>query len=384
MFIGVPREIMPGEQRVAALPSTVERLVKAGHTVGVETQAGTGALVEDSAFAEAGALVLPDAATLYERADLVLKVKQPYFNSAVGAHEAMMLRPGSVLITFLHPAAPSNHEMIKMLAERGVTSFSMDAIPRTSRAQTMDALTSMSTVTGYKAILLAAQYLARFVPMVGTAIGTLRPATVLVIGAGVVGLQAIATAKRLGAVVKCVDIRAEARDAARSLGASVEGFEVPDELALGPGGYAKALPEEWLEKERESLKPLVAKADIVISSALVPGEVAPVLITEEMVASMARGSVIVDVSVDQGGNCALTVPGEICDRNSVRVVGVQNIPGSVPVDASWLYAHNLLNFVEHLYKNGNIDWNDEIVQATLVTHAGQILHMGARKAMGLV
>ena len=384
MFVGIPKEILPGENRVAALPDTVRKLVEAGYEVGVETGAGHGVFVDDDGYREAGAVVLDGPVSLYDRADVVLKVKQPHLNTVVGEHEAGLLRPGSVLITFLHPAAPSNHDTIRALAERRITSFTMDGVPRTSRAQSMDALTSMSTVTGYKSVLMAAGCLPKFVPMIGTAIGTVKPATFLLVGAGVVGLQSIATAKRLGAIVKCVDIRSEAREAARSLGATVEGFEVPDELALAEGGYAKALPEGWLEKEREVLGPLVAEADVLILSALVPGEVAPVLVTAPMAESMAPGSVIVDVAVDQGGNCALTRPGEAYDHGRVRVMGVQNIPGSVPVHASWLYANNLFNYLGNLFKNGAIDWSDDIVKATLVTHGGEILHAGTRKAMGLL
>jgi len=383
MFIGIPREILPGENRVAALPETVWKLVQAGHEVGVESGAGHGVFVSDDGYREAGAEVIADPSLLYERADVVLKVKQPCFDSTVGKHEAALLRSGSVLITFLHPAAPSNHAMIRTLAERRITSFTMDGVPRTSRAQGMDALTSMSTVTGYKSVLMAADALPKFVPMIGTAIGTVKPARFLFVGAGVVGLQGIATAKRLGAVVKCVDIRPEARGAARSLGAAVEGFEVSEDLALAAGGYAKALPEDWLEKEREALRPLVSEADAVILSALVPGEVAPILMTAPTVESMEPGAVVVDVAIDQGGNCALTRPGEVYEHNRVTIIGVQNIPGSMSVHASWLYANNILNYLSSLLKNGAIDWNDDVVRATLVTHDGEIVHAGARKAMGL-
>jgi len=293
------------------------------------------------------------------------------------------LKPGSVLVTFLHPAAPSNHGLVKTLAERNITSFTMDGIPRTSRAQRMDALTSMSTVTGYKSVLMASNYLGKFVPMIGTAIGTVKPAKFLMVGAGVVGLQAIATAKRLGAAVSCIDIRPEAREAARSLGATVEGFDVPEELALGEGGYAKALTPDWLSKERQLLQSLLPAADVVILSALVPGEVAPLLLDQSMVESMSPGSVIVDVAIDQGGNCALSQAGEVAAHGQVNIIGVQNIPGSMPVHASWLYANNLLHYVNNMFKNGGIDWDDDIVRATLVTHQGQIVHAGARKAMGL-
>lgn len=385
MLVGVPQEILAGEQRVAATPDTVLRLKELGYQVAVQAGAGQGIYADDSYYERAGARIVKDAPTLFQQADMVLKVKQPAFNSAVGAHEADLLRPGSMLITFLHPAAPGNHDMVRTLADRHITSFSMDAIPRTPRAQVMDALTSMSTITGYRSVLLAAELLPRFVPLIGTAIGVVKPAKVLVVGTGVVGLQAVATARRLGAAVSAVDIREAARDEAKSLGATVEGFDVPQQLAMGPGGYALALPESWLETERAALRPLVEAADIVILSALVPGEVAPALITRLMVDAMKPGSVIVDVSIDQGGNCEVTEPGKTVPCNGTKIVGVQNIPGSMPVDASWLYSTNVLNYVENLCKKapGCIDWDDDIVAESVVTRDGQVVHAGARKAMQL-
>jgi H+-translocating NAD(P) transhydrogenase subunit alpha len=320
---------------------------------------------------------------VFGRADLVLKVKQPAFNQELNAHEAELLKPNSVLVTFLHPAAPDNHEMIRMLAQRDITAFSMDAIPRTPRAQVMDALTSMSTVTGYRAVLMAAELLPRFVPLIGTAIGVVKPAKFLVIGTGVVGLQSVATARRLGGSVSAVDIREAAREEAQSLGAAVAGYPVPDEVALGEGGYARALTEEWLEDERRSLTPLLGETDVLILSALVPGEIAPTLLTPEMVQLMRPGSVIVDVSIDQGGNCTLTKAGDTIVWNDISVVGVQNIPGSMPVDASWLYSQNILKYVENLCKHSpaEIDWSDDIVSASVVTRQGEIVHPGAVKAM---
>ncbi len=385
MRIGIPKEILPNENRVAATPETVKSLVDLGFAVLVEKDAGAGILAGNAAYEQAGAEVCDAVEDLYARSDLVLKVKQPIFHERLGHGEAELLRPESALVTFLHPAAPGSHGVVRLLAERRITAFTMDSVPRTSRAQKMDALTSMSTITGYKAVLMAAGLLPRFVPMLATAIGTVKPARVLVVGTGVVGLQAVATAKRLGGVVTCVDIRPEAREEAKSLGAKVAGFEVPPELAKGPGGYARALPEEWLRQEREHLAPLVAESDIALLSALVPGEQAPVLITRDMVARMGAGSVVVDVSVDQGGNCAATEPGAVTVHDHVTVIGVQNIPGSVAQHASWLYANNLLHFVRNMFKSGPgaIDFADEIVQATLVTRGGEIVHAGTRKAMGL-
>ncbi len=383
MIVGIPKEILEREHRVAALPDEVAGYVSMGFDVLVQAGAGEGALHPDAEYAAAGATVVPRALDVFSSADVVLKVKQPHFNDEVGMHEADMLREGSVLITFLHPASPDNHDIIRTLRDRGITSFTMDGIPRISRAQGMDALTSMSTVTGYKSVILAAAALPRFIPVMGTAIGTTKPADFLIVGTGVVGLQAIATAKRLGGIVRAVDIRHAAREEASSLGAKVVGFEVPDDLAIGEGGYAGVLSADWLDRERDHLKHLVSEADVVILSALVPGEVAPVLVTEEMVRAMRPGAVIVDVSVDQGGNCAATVHGQETRVGTVTVMGYLNIPGSVPVHASWLYSKNMLAFVRTLYKRGleSPDWDDEIVQHTLVTRDRQILHAGALHAM---
>lgn len=383
MRLSVPKEILANERRVAVTPDGVPHYIKLGFEVFVEQGAGTGIFAGDDAYRNAGATVISDTAGLFGQADVVLKVKQPEPNPQLGRHEAELIRGGATLVTFLHPAAPGSHAMIRKLAERRVTAFTMDGIPRTSRAQRMDALTSMSTVTGYKSVLLAACRLPTFVPMTATAVGALKPAKVLVVGAGVVGLQAIATAKRLGGVVSSIDIRPEAREAAGSLGAKLAGFDVPPELALGTGGYALALPPDWLARERAALAPLLAETDIVVLSALVPGEQAPLLITEEMVRGMRAGSVIVDVSIDQGGNCALTQPGREHEVGGVTVMGLQNIPGSVPVHSTQLYATNMLEYVRNLYKQpGRIDWDDEIVRSTLVIRDGRVVHAGTLKAMG--
>ncbi len=386
MVIGVPREILENERRVAALPETVAEYARMGWRVLVETSAGEDAFRGDREYSDAGAEIAPSAEELYDAADLVVKVKQPCFNPAAGRHEVEMMRPGSMLITFLHPAAPANHEIVAMLRDRNITALTMDSIPRISRAQAMDALTSMSTITGYRSVLLAAAHLPRFVPIMALAGGTVKPARFLVVGAGVVGLQAVATAKRLGATVEALDIRPGARDAARSLGARVVGFDVPPEVAADGSGYALPLPAEWLDRERAALEPLLQQADVVISSALVPGEVAPVLITQAMLAAVKPGSVIVDVAIDQGGNCAATQPGRECRIGGVLVCGMLNIPGGMPVHASLLYSQNVLEFVKNLFKqpDGTPDLEDELVRPALVTHAGRILHHGALKAMAAV
>ncbi|MCC7155639.1 MAG: NAD(P) transhydrogenase subunit alpha [Bryobacterales bacterium] len=385
MVIGIPREILENEYRVAALPETVAEYVRLGFSVLVESGAGQGAYRPDQEYASAGAEIVPSAEALYSRSDLILKVKQPCFNRVSGKHEAEMIRRGSMLITFLHPAAPANHEIVEMLRERNITALTMDSIPRISRAQPMDALTSMSTITGYRSTLIAAMHLPKFVPMIGMAVGTTKPARFLIIGAGVVGLQAIATVKRLGGVVEALDIRPAARQAAQSLGAKVAGFDMPPHLAVDGADQAQPLPAEWLERERAAILPLLEKTDVVISSALVPGQVAPVLITESMVAAMKPGSVIVDVAIDQGGNCACTRPGSEYSAHGVFVCGILNIPGAMPVHASWLYSSNVLEFVKHLFRSPDRrpDLDDELARPALVTHAGRLLHQGAIKAMSM-
>ena len=383
MRIGIPKEVLAEEKRVAATPETVRKYVDMGFDVVVEAAAGEGIQIPNDAYLDAGAEILPDPESLFAKSDIVLKVKQPVFNETVGQHEVDMLRNDSVLITFLHPAAPENHEMIKQLRDKNITALTMDGIPRISRAQQMDALSSMSAVTGYKAVIMAANQLPKFIPMIGTAIGTIKPAQFLVIGAGVVGLQAIATAKRLGGVVKAVDIRENACTEAESLGAKVVDFDIPQELAIGSGGYAKSLENEWLEIEHSVIAPHVEEADVVILSALVPGEVAPTLITGQMVQSMKPGAVIMDISVDQGGNCEITEPGKFSEKAGVRICGIQNIPGRMAVHASWLYANNMYYYVANLFKNGTkeLDLADEIVANSLVTHQSAIVHKGALKAM---
>jgi len=383
MIIGIPKEILERERRVAALPENVATYVEMGFEVLVESGAGKGAFRSDDDYRRAGATIMDDVEELFSRSDVILKVKQPYFNKNLSKHEAEMIPEGKTLITFIHPATPSNHDMVRKLRDRNITALTMDSIPRTSRAQAMDCLTAMSTVSGYKAMLLAACHLPVFVPMMGTAVGVLKPAKVLAVGVGVVGLQAIATAKRLGAEITAVDIRQDARMGAQSLGAKVAGFEVPQEVALGEGGYAAALSEDWLVKERELLAPLLAETDVVVLSALVPGEAAPVLVTEEMVAAMKPGSVIMDISVDQGGNCTLTRMGEEYYHGEVLVSGLANIPGSVPVHSSWMYASSLAEYVKNLFKNGPdaMDLEDDIVRHSMVTRAGEIVHEGTLKAM---
>jgi len=385
MIIGVPKEIMHGELRVSAIPETVAKFIEAGAEVLVEKSAGAGAHYPDSEYVAVGAKIIDDVAELYEKADVILKVKEPLFNEAKGVHEVDMMHQGQYLITFLHPAAPVNHEMVQNLAKKGVIGLTLDGIPRISRAQNMDALTSMSTCAGYKGMLLAANALSKFVPQIFCAVGMIKSVNTLIIGAGVGGLQALATAKRLGSVVYAADIRPDAVEQAKSLGAKIVETGVPAELAVGEGGYALSLPDDVLAKEREALKDAVSQMDIVFCGALVPGKLAPILITDEMVASMAPGSVIVDISIDQGGNCEATVPGETVVKHGVTIIGIKNIPGMLATSSTWMFANNVYHLVNYLMKDGKIvlDRNDEIVASILTTIDGEVVHAGAREAMGL-
>lgn len=383
MNIGIPREIMQGERRVAAIPETVAKMTKAGLGVFVETSAGGGAYFTDEQYKAAGAVIVDDVEELFKKTDVILKVKEPQFNQAKNKHEVDMMREGQHLITFIHPASPVNHDMVRNMAAKGVISLTLDGVPRISRAQNMDALTSMSTCAGYKGIVMAVNALAKFAPQIFCAIGAIKPINALIIGAGVGGLQAIATAKRLGAVIHAADIRPDAAEQAKSLGAKIIDLGVPPDMAVGKGGYAKTLPPEALAKERSILASTITDMDIVFCGALVPGRVAPVLIDEDMVRAMRPGSVIVDISIDQGGNCALTVPGEVAVRHGVTINGVKNIPGLLPVSSTWMFANNIHNFLNYLVKDGKmtLDESDEIIQSTLTTIGGKVVHAGALEAM---
>ncbi len=383
MVIGIPREIMHDEGRVSATPETVKKMKDDGFEVLVETKAGAGAFFADEAYAAAGAEIVADVAELYKRADIVLKVKEPLFNEEKGLHEIDMMHEGQYLITFIHPASPVNHEMVRRMAAKGIIGLTLDGVPRISRAQNMDALTSMSTCAGYKGILIAANDLTKFMPQIFCAVGMIKPVNALVIGTGVAGLQALATAKRLGAVTYAADIRPAAAEQAKSLGAKVVELGVPAEKAMGEGGYALALDEETLEGERRVLADVVKDMDIIFCSALVPSKLAPVILTEEMVKSMKPGSVIVDISIDQGGNCALTVPGETAKKYGVTIEGIKNIPGMLPTSSTWMFAQNIYNLVKYLNRSGRftLDRNDDIVKGILTTIGGEIVHQGALDAM---
>ncbi|MBE5742840.1 MAG: NAD(P) transhydrogenase subunit alpha [Clostridiales bacterium] len=386
MIIGIPKEIMHEEARVAAIPETVKKMVADGLTVLFEKGAGLGAFYPDELYVEAGAQIIEDCEEIFAKADVILKVKEPQFNTKKNKHEIDMMHAGQYIITFIHPAAPVNHEMVKNMASKGIIGLTLDGIPRISRAQSMDALSSMSTCAGYKGMLMGASDIAKFMPLIGTAVGMIKPANVFVIGTGVAGLRAVATAKSLGAQVFSADIRPEANEQAASLGAKIVDTGIPKEIAVAPDGkHAMKLSDEWLAKERANISEAVKNADIIFCSALLQGEMAPVLLTDEMVASMRPGSAIVDISIDQGGNCAITSAGIKDVKHGVTIEGIKNIPGQLPTSSTWMFAHNIYNLLKYLNHGGKIelDRNDEIVKGILVTIGGELVHQGARNAMGL-
>jgi NAD(P) transhydrogenase subunit alpha len=371
MKIGVPKETMPDERRVGLVPETVGRLVKSGNTVVVERGAGTASSFTDDAYEKAGAQIVDSA---YD-AELVAKVQRP------SDDEIAKMRSGTVLIAFLSPL--TNHKLVDALARAGVTALSMDAIPRITRAQPMDALSSQATVAGYKAVLLAAAALPKFFPMLTTAAGTIAPAKALVIGAGVAGLQAIATARRLGAVVEAFDTRPVVREQVQSLGAKFLEIDL-GESGAGQGGYAKELSEEAHKKEVELLAKAARDNDIIITTAAIPGRKAPVLITRDMIPTMKPGSVIVDLAAETGGNVEGTEAGKTVVISGVTIIGQLNLPSSMPFHASQMYSRNIASLLGlMLKKDGTFDLNigDDVVKGTVITHGGQVVHEATQKAM---
>jgi H+-translocating NAD(P) transhydrogenase subunit alpha len=370
--IGVPRESTPGETRVALVPQALAPLIKAGLAIQVEAGAGVAASFPDEAYRAAGATIVTDTRTVFG-SDIVLKVREPRRREDPAAHEAELMQGGAVLICFLNTA--KDGDVADMLAARRVTTFAMERIPRISRAQNMDALSSMSTVAGYKAALLAAEALPRFFPLLMTAAGTIAPARVFVLGAGVAGLQAIATARRLGAVVEAFDVRPAVRDEVKSLGATFVAAEMASDANVGAGGYAKALTDEQERRMREVIATSVQNADVVIATANVPGRRAPVMVTSDMVQKMKPGSVIVDLAAESGGNCQLTEPGADIVRHGVTIRGPINLAASLPVHASQMYARNVCALLLHLIKAGELklDFDDEITRGTCLTHDGRRL-----------
>ncbi len=370
MKIAVVREILPAERRVALVPESCAKLVKAGIVVAIERRAGTAAFFPDDAYEAAGAVVEDDPAALLAGADVVLKVQPPDFNAALGRHEADMIRPGAVLVGQLVPVR--HPDAMRRIAERGIIAFAMDRVPRITRAQAMDTLSSMANISGYKAVLVAANLLPRYFPMLTTAAGTVLPAKVFVIGAGVAGLQAIATARRLGAVVEATDTRAEVREQVQSLGARFVGVDAGED-AQDAGGYARELSPEFYRKQAERIADRCAAADVVITTALIGGVKAPRLIGPEAVRGMKAGSVIVDVAAEGGGNCELTRPGETVVDHGVTICGPLNLPSEMPWHASTLFSRNLTAFVLAFWKDGafRVDPEDEIQRSALVAREGR-------------
>lgn len=379
MVIGVPKEIYPGERRVALVPALLPNLKKAGLEVVIEAGAGVEAGYPDSEFESKGAKILPNRADVFSSADVIAQVLCHGANDRTGAADMALLRPGQVLMGFLRPLG--SLETVREVAGTGVSALSFEFMPRITRAQVMDALSSMATVAGYKSVVIAADTVPRMFPMMMTAAGTVTPARVLVIGAGVAGLTAIATAHRLGAITSGYDVRPAAREQILSLGARVVELELETEQSEDQRGYAKAQDETFYQRQREQLGRVVAQSDVVITTATVPGRRAPLLVTADAVSHMAPGSVIVDLAAERGGNCELTRSGEISVHNGVTVIGHFNLASEVPYHASQMYARNVVAFLLHLAKDGRIqlDRDDEIARDTLITHGGEIVQPRVRE-----
>jgi proton-translocating NAD(P)+ transhydrogenase subunit alpha len=379
MVIGVPKEIYPGERRVALVPAVLPNLKKAGLEVAIQAGAGVQAGYPDAEFEAKGAKIVPDRAQLFASSDVIVQVLCHGANERNGASDMPLLRPGQTLIGFLRPLG--SLEAVQQVAATGASAFSFELMPRITRAQNMDALSSMATVAGYKAVLLAADKLPRMFPMMTTAAGTITPARVFVIGAGVAGLNAIATAHRLGAITSGCDVRSAAREQILSLGGRVVQLELETAQSEDQRGYAKAQDEAFYQKQREQLGDVVAQSDVVITTAVVPGRKPPLLVTADAVARMAPGSVVVDMAAERGGNCEPTRSGEIIDYHGVNLIGCFNLASSVPYHASQMYARNVTTFLLHLVKDGKIplDRDDEIIRETLLTSGGEIVQTRVRE-----
>ena len=383
MIIGVPRESFPGERRVALVPAAIPNLTKTGLEVVVETGAGAAAGYPDADYAAKGAKIAADRAEVFRAADIVVQILCYGSNDKTGKADVPLFRSGQVLIGFLRPLG--SIETIQEIAAKGVTSFSVELMPRTTRAQSMDVLSSMATICGYKAVVLAADTSPRIFPMLTTAAGTITPGRVFVIGAGVAGLQAIATARRLGAVALAYDLRPAAKEQVQSLGGRFVELPIEAKDAEDARGYARAQDETFYKRQRELLGKVVAESDVVITAAVIPGKKPPILVTKEMVASMAPGSVIVDLAGERGGNCELTRPGEIVVEHGVTIIGWFNLASTVPYHASQMYARNVSAFLLHLVKDGKLQLNldDEIVRETMLTRGGEVVNARVREFFSL-
>ena len=379
MIVGVPREGYPGERRVALVPAMLPNLKKAGLDVLIEAGAGQAAGYLDAEYVEKGAKMAANRKEVFATADIIVQFLCHGANDKTGSADLPLLRKGQALVGFLRPLGTV--KTVQEIAERGVTSFSVELMPRITRAQSMDALSSMATICGYKAVLLAANTLPRMCPMLTTAAGTITPARVLIIGAGVAGLQAIATARRLGAVASAYDMRPAAKEQVQSLGGRFVELAVEAKDAQDASGYAKAQDESFYQKQRELLGKVVAESDVVITAAVIPGKKSPVLVTKDMVERMSPGSVIVDLAAERGGNCELTKPDETAVIHGVTIIGEYNLAAMVPYHASQMYARNVTSFLLHLTKEGKLQLNlqDEIMRETLLTHDGEIVNARVRE-----
>ena len=379
MIVGVPKESYPGERRVALVPLVIPNLVKAGLEVVIESGAGEQAGYPDAVYVEKGARIVADRAAVFGGADIVVQVLCYGSNDVTGKADLALFKKGKVLIGFLRPLGSA--EVVEQIAQAGATAFSVELVPRTTRAQSMDALSSMATVCGYKAVLLAAETSPRIFPMMTTAAGTITPARVFVIGAGVAGLQAISTARRLGAVASAYDMRPAAKEQVQSLGGRFVEIPIEAQNAQDARGYGTAQDEGFYARQRELLTRVVAESDIVITAAVIPGKKSPVLITEAMVKRMAPGSVIVDLAAERGGNCELTSTGETVKAHEVTIIGAINLASSVPYHASQMYARNLTAYLTYMVKDGKLEMNlsDEITRETLITHGGEIVNARVRE-----
>ena len=372
MIIGVPKEIVIGENRVSVTPDTAKKLIALGFDVIVEKDAGSCASFTDDKYIAAGAKIIENVSDLFSQADIVLKVQKPVFNHKLNKDEIDLIKKGTMLITFLFPL--NFPELAKDCAARGIDVISMDSIPRITIAQKMDALSSQANLAGYKSVLMCANELGKIFPLMMTAAGTITPAKVLIMGAGVAGLQALGTAKRLGAVVEVSDIRPSLKEEVQSLGGRFIEVE-SDESMQDEGGYAKEVSEEFLEKQKKLLFKHITEADIVITTALVPGKKAPVLVTEKMVKKMKPGSVILDMAVEFGGNCEPSEAGKTIIKHNVKIIGETNIPSLVAVNASEMYSKNLLGLIQHFSEDGKlkIDEDDEILKSALISYKGEVV-----------
>lgn len=382
MIVGVLKESYPGERRVGLVPMVVPSLVKAGFEVVIEAGAGVEAGYPDAQYVEKGAKIFPERASVFNTADIVVQVLCYGSNDVTGAADLPLLRRDQILIGFLRPLG--SLEMIRQIADVGVTSFAIELIPRTTRAQSMDALSSMGTICGYKAVLIAADTLPRFFPMLTTAAGTITPARVFVIGAGVAGLQAISTARRLGAVALAYDLRPAAKEQVQSLGGRFVELPIEAKDAQDARGYGTQQDESFYERQRELLGRVVAESDVVITAAVIPGKKPPVLLTEAMVKGMAPGSVILDLAAERGGNCELTRAGETVIAHGVTIIGRINVSSGVPYHASQMYARNISAFLLHLVKDGKarFDLEDEIIRETMLTRGGEVVNQRVREFFG--